>query len=232
MHAYSYGTPIRVWDITLSHTRTGYPIRVWDVPYAYGPIYAYGAEQPHQRLTNQRNNTREVTYLSHVKIQSPEANQPKKQHRGGDVSVACKNTIDDDNECSIQCQWCQLWAHSKCIKLNDEECAILLKCSTNIVFFCSNCAPNLDEALKLFDDNKNIPPKLNLKDDDLPDKQNKFDNQLSLLETKLNEFKEVLSLQLLKCREMFSSPTTISTNPPPLIANTVVTALNEEREKR
>ena len=47
MHAYSYGTPIRVWDIILSHTRMGYPIRVWDVPYAYGPIYAYGAEHNH-----------------------------------------------------------------------------------------------------------------------------------------------------------------------------------------
>ena len=44
MHEYSYGTPIRVWDIILSHTRMGYPIRVWDVPYAYGTIYAYGAE--------------------------------------------------------------------------------------------------------------------------------------------------------------------------------------------
>ena len=29
----------------ISHTRMGRPIRVWDVPYAYGPIYAYGAEQ-------------------------------------------------------------------------------------------------------------------------------------------------------------------------------------------
>ena len=162
---------------------------------------------------------------------SPETNQPKKKHQGGDVCVICKNTIDDDNECSIQCQWCQLWAHIKCTKLNDDECAILQKCSTNIVFFCSNCAPNVDEALKLFDDNKNIPPKLNLKDDDLPDKQNNLENQLSLLETKLKEFKEVLSLQLSKCREMFSSPTTSSTKPPPIIANTVATALNEERER-
>ena len=47
MHAYLYGTPIRVWDIILAHTRMGYPIRVWDVPYAYGPIYAYGAEHTH-----------------------------------------------------------------------------------------------------------------------------------------------------------------------------------------
>ena len=42
------GRPIRVWDIILAHTRTGYPIRIWDVPYAYGPIYAYGAEHYHK----------------------------------------------------------------------------------------------------------------------------------------------------------------------------------------
>ena len=36
MHAYSYGIPIRVWDIILSHTCTGYPIRIRDIPYAYG----------------------------------------------------------------------------------------------------------------------------------------------------------------------------------------------------
>lgn len=129
---------------------------------------------------------------------SPETKQPKEQHQGGDVCVACKNIIDDDNECSIQCQWCPLWAPSECTKLNDKECAILQKCSTNIMFFCSNCAPKLDEALELFDDNKNIPPKLNLKDDNLLDKQNQFESQLLLLETKLNEIKEV-SLQLLKC---------------------------------
>ena len=32
----------------LSHTRiwaSHMNIRIWDVPYAYGPIYAYGAEQ-------------------------------------------------------------------------------------------------------------------------------------------------------------------------------------------
>ena len=38
MHVYSYGMPM--------HTRMG-PIRIRDIPYAYGPIYAYGAEQMH-----------------------------------------------------------------------------------------------------------------------------------------------------------------------------------------
>ena len=38
----------------LSHTRTSHmSIRIWDVPYAYGPIYAYGAEQYHGGISRQ-----------------------------------------------------------------------------------------------------------------------------------------------------------------------------------
>ena len=47
MSWYSYETkccPIRVWASHMS-------IRVWDVPYAYGPTYAYGAEQIHYIAT-------------------------------------------------------------------------------------------------------------------------------------------------------------------------------------
>ena len=29
VYVYSYGTPIRVWDNVMSHTRKGYPICVW-----------------------------------------------------------------------------------------------------------------------------------------------------------------------------------------------------------
>ena len=47
MHAYSYGTPIRIWDIILAHTRTGYPIRVWDVPYAYGTSHTRMGQYTH-----------------------------------------------------------------------------------------------------------------------------------------------------------------------------------------
>ena len=39
------GHNIEPYAYGISHTRMGQPIRVWDVPYAYGPIYAYGAEQ-------------------------------------------------------------------------------------------------------------------------------------------------------------------------------------------
>jgi len=85
---------------------------------------------------------------------SPESN---KQHQEGDICVVCKTTIVDAEECSIECQWCQLWVHSKCTKLSNEECAILQKSNTNIMFFCPTCVPNLDEALELFDDKKPTP---------------------------------------------------------------------------
>ena len=51
MHAYSCGMPIRVWDIIVSHMRTGYPIHIWDVPYVYGAIYAYRAEHVRKMKT-------------------------------------------------------------------------------------------------------------------------------------------------------------------------------------
>ena len=117
------------------------------------------------------------------------------------------------------------------VNVNNEECAILQKSNTNIMFFCPTCVPNLDEALELFDDKKTNSSKLDLKDE-LPDKQNHIESQLSIVELKLLELKEELCLQISKCREMFSSTSTSSAKPPPLIANTVVTALNEEREKR
>ena len=99
----------------------------------------------------------------------------------------------------------------------------------NLVFFCCTCAPNFDEALEYFDDNKtNLPARDSLL---APGKQSQLENQLAVVESKLNEIKEELSLQLSKYCSMFSSPDASSSKPPPLIANTVVTALNEERER-
>ena len=52
---------------------------------------------------------------------SPEANRSKKHNnQEGDTCVNCKITIKDEEECSIQCQWCQSWVHSKCANLKDE----------------------------------------------------------------------------------------------------------------
>ena len=118
-------------------------------------------------------------------------------------------------------------------KLSIEECAILQKSNTNILFFCPTFVPNLDETLELFDDKKTNSSKLDLKDE-FPDKQNQLESQLSIVESKLLELKEELCFQISKCREVFSSSSTSTAKPPPLITNTVVTALNEgrEREKR
>ena len=76
MHAYSYGTPIRVWDIILAHTRMGYPIRVWDVPYAYGPIYTHMG----QNIT--KNTSESINLLRNINI--------RRTHIGN-CALNCKN---------------------------------------------------------------------------------------------------------------------------------------------
>ena len=161
---------------------------------------------------------------------SPEANRPKKQNKESVTCVECKSVIKDDVDCSIQCQWCQSWVHSKCSKLKDEECKILYKSTINLVHFCTTCVPNLDEALEFFDENKTKPVAQILRDN-LPDKQNQFENQTAAIETKLLEIKEELSLQLSKCCEMFKTHNDNAPKPPVLIASTVTTAFNEERER-
>jgi len=47
---------------------------------------------------------------------SPEANHSKKANQESDMCVVFKNIIKDDEEqCSIHCQWCNSWVHSKCL---------------------------------------------------------------------------------------------------------------------
>ena len=162
---------------------------------------------------------------------SPEANRSKKPNQDSDKCKECKSIIHDDQECSIQCQWCQQWVHSKCYELNDEECKILCKSSTSLVFLCTSCADNLDEAFELFDDSKSNLSKQILKDN-LPEKQTELEKKLSVVETTLCEIKEELTSQLSKCRELLSSPNNaVASKPPALIANTVYTAFNEEKER-
>ena len=109
---------------------------------------------------------------------SPEANRSKKLNQEGDECVVCKANINDNEECSIQCQWCNLWVHSKCSKLEEEECKVLSKAKINLVYFCTTCAPNLDEVLKYFDDNKSKPVVGPLKDNS-PDKQSLIKKQIA-----------------------------------------------------
>ena len=121
--------------------------------------------------------------------------------------------------------------HSKCYELNDEECKILCKSSTSLVFLCTSCADNLDEAFELFDDSKSNLSKQILKDN-LPEKQTELEKKLSVVETTLCEIKEELTSQLSKCREILSSSNNaVASKPPALIANTVYTAINEEKER-
>ena len=84
--------------------------------------------------------------------------------------------------------------------------------------------------LRYFGDKDNHPPQKLM--DSLPEKQSQLENKLSVVESKLHEIKEELTLQLSKCREMLRTPETNSAKPPAgpaLIADTVFTAMNEER---
>ena len=111
--------------------------------------------------------------------------------------------------------------------MEDNEYKILCKTNINLIYLCTTCAPNLDEALEFFDDNKAKPTTQLLKDS-LPGKQNQIENQMA---TKLLEIKEELSLQSSKCCEMFNSHNDSAPKPPALIASTVTSEFNEERER-
>jgi len=66
---------------------------------------------------------------------------------------------------------------------------------------------------------------------DLPEKQTQLESKLAVVETTLHEIKRELTSQLSKCHEMLSPPNNIASKPPALIANTVHTAINEEKER-
>jgi len=109
-----------------------------------------------------------------------------------------------------------------------DMCSILGKSSISLAFLCTTCAPKLDEALEYYDDNQASQSSMI----NLPEKQSKLENKLAVVESKLHEIKEELTNQLSKCCEMLSAPEVTKTSPgPALIANTVFTAINEERDR-
>ena len=79
--------------------------------------------------------------------------------------------------------------NSECAKINIEECTNLAKSSIRLVFLCTTCAPNLDEALEYFGDKDNHP--LQKLMDSLPEKQSQLENKLSVV---VHEIKEELML--------------------------------------
>ena len=142
---------------------------------------------------------------------SPEANRSKK-HQGGDICGICNAVVKDKDECSIQCQWCQVWEHSECAKISIDECTILA------------------EALEYYDDKEANHP-LTI---DLLEKQSQLTNKLAVVKAKLYEMKEELTVQLSKCHEIISTPEVNPTKTPAgpaLIANTIFTGINEERDR-
>ena len=89
------------------------------------------------------------------------------------------------------------------------------------------CAPKLGEALEIYNGTEVNHPLTN-------EKQSQLENKLVNVETKLHEIKEELIMQLSKCHEILSTSVANTSKPPSgsgLIANTVFTAINEERDR-
>lgn len=97
-----------------------------------------------------------------------------------DTCAKCNETVSDD---CIACYWCAQWEHRTCANIKEDELVILNSNSENILFFCSQCLPNLPNALSPF----------------------KFHSQLNeKFESKLKSFED-LTVQIGKSLEDFAS---------------------------
>lgn len=66
-----------------------------------------------------------------------------------------------------------------------------------------------------------------------PPKLNQIENALSIVESKLNELREELEAQFARCHSMLTTfkDSSLSSKPSASIASTIVTTMNEEKEK-
>ena len=185
---------------------------------------------------------------------SPEATRSKRRIQEGDTCKECNSVIRDDVECSIECQWCHSWVHGKCSNLNDEECTILSKSNINLVYLCTTCLPNLDEAHESFDDNKGNPNEsynelrsqmfsVATQVKDLISSNNQLQKQIETINTSI---KDINRKSYAVATQASNSPTSnsseLSESPPAHLSsqsstpdelrNAVSAVINEEKEKQ
>ena len=165
------------------------------------------------------NNKRKLDPSSTPPEGSKLKNKHQKRHssQNGDktdecLCCTCNNVANVD---VIQCQWCLQWEHRQCAQLSVDEMSILSKVNDRVVFFCTKCYSKVPAALTI---------------KDLSERNIKLNNGLSDFEAKLNELKEELTMQISKCRDMFGSDRE-TVKPPEIIASTIVTTINEEKDK-
>ena len=84
-----------------------------------------------------------------------------------DTCVKCNEIVSDD---CIACYWCAQWEHRACANIKEKELVILGSNTENILFFCSQCLPNLPNALSLFKFHSQLNEKLDSKFKSLEDK--------------------------------------------------------------
>jgi len=79
---------------------------------------------------------------------SPPSKENKKAKK--EDCVICFEKASDD---ILECVWCDGRMHAKCVKISEEQSAVLdNKIITNIMFFCNLCLQTLPTALKYYDD--------------------------------------------------------------------------------
>ena len=101
----------------------------------------------------------------------------KSKEKSGEVSISCVKCKEVAEEDSIECECCFKWEHRECAGISEDEYKILGDASTNIMFFCSVCRPNVTLALKFFNE--------------IQEKQKLLDDKVKQLEEKLNSITSV-----------------------------------------
>ena len=109
--------------------------------------------------------------------------QDKRAKEGPDededtLCITCKKNAEWE---SIECEMCFKWEHRACASITSEEYNLLGKSSYNIMFFCTHCQPNVNVALKIFNDIKA--------------KQNQIEAKLQSLENNLAKLTDSHSTQ-------------------------------------
>ena len=105
-------------------------------------------------------------------------NKPNSPEKAKDLCVTCKKKVSTEDD-AIECQWCEQWEHKVCTKVIDNAYKLLDDTSSNIMFFCSLCCPEVPSALSNYG-STNV----------------NFDNRLREMETKLSNIVDDINTKL------------------------------------
>jgi len=78
-----------------------------------------------------------------------------------------KNSPENCTMCSekatediFECCWCESHQHSSCLKISPDQCNVLNKVVSNVVYFCSTCLERLPLALQYYENQACVEQRL------------------------------------------------------------------------